>query len=166
MDEPTSPPSRDPNDSSEGATSFPATLILVHRREKPHKCSVQPLKGRPGFIFHKYPDPLLMPLDGYVRLGFGGPELGPADETAGLLILDATWKLAARMENVYRDVPVRSLPACETAYPRVSRFYDDPIGGLATIEAIYLAYKQLGRDTAGLLDEYYWADAFLERNGF
>jgi hypothetical protein len=41
----------------------------------------------------------------------------------------------------------------------------DPDNGLASIEALYLAYHILGRPTAGLLDHYHWADAFLEANG-
>lgn len=144
----------------------PQTIIMVHRRERPHKCSAEPLRGRDGFHFVTYPVETEIPLTGYVRLGFGGPLLSDADRTSGLLILDATWKLARRMENVYSDVPVRSLPESKTAYPRVSRYADDPMGGLATIEAIYIAYRILGRDTTGLLDHYHWAEEFLNRNGF
>lgn len=145
--------------------AHPDTIILVHRRERPHKCSVEPLRGKNRFQFHSYPEPLKPSLDGYVRLGFGGPKLGVEDKGSGLLILDATWKLAKRMENVYQHVPVRSLPVCETAYPRVSKKSEDPLGSLATIEAIYLAHLILGRETAGLLDDYHWATEFLRRNG-
>ncbi len=145
---------------------FPETIILVHRREKPHKCSVEPLRGRNGFAFHVYPDPLELRLDNYIRLGFDGPPLSDADQSRGLLILDATWRLAKRMENVYSHVPARSLPVCQTAYPRVSKAEDDPLGGLATVEAIYVAYQILGRDVSGLLDRYHWKEEFLSRNQF
>ena len=37
-------------------------------------------------------------------------------------------------------------------------------GGLATIEAIYAAYRLLGRDTTGLLDHYRWGSEFIELN--
>jgi pre-rRNA-processing protein TSR3 len=146
--------------------AWPPTICVVHRRENPSKCSIRSLRGRTGFLFSTYPDPLEYPLDGYVRLGFDGPLLSAADRDCGLLVLDATWRLSKRMETVYRDVPVRSLPVCQTAYPRVSKANDDPHGGLATIEAIYVAYRLLGRDTAGLLDDYYWAEAFMQKNGF
>ena len=106
------------------------------------------------------------PLDNYVRLGFGGPVLSSADAERGLLVLDGTWRLAERMENVYHDVPIRSLPACETAYPRVSKIFDDPLGGLATIEAVFLAYRLLERPVDGLLNSYYWAEEFLRKNSF
>jgi len=54
----------------------------------------------------------------------------------------------------------------QTAYPRVSKTYDDPAGGLATVEALYAAYRLLGRPTEGLLDHYRWAEEFLRRNGW
>jgi pre-rRNA-processing protein TSR3 len=32
---------------------------------------------------------------------------------------------------------------------------------LASIEAIYVAYQLMGRDTTGLLDLYHWREQFL-----
>ncbi|MCA9175451.1 MAG: DTW domain-containing protein [Planctomycetales bacterium] len=142
----------------------PPTIIVVHPRERRSKCSVEPLRGRDDFIFWTFPDRGEQSLEGYVRLGMGGPLIGEDDASRGLLVLDGTWKLADRMEAAYAEVPVRSLPAVRTAYPRVSKFGSDPAGGLATIEAIFAAYRRLGRSTAGLLDDYYWADAFLTAN--
>ena len=142
------------------------TIILVHPREKRSKCSVEPLRGDERFLFRKFPEPIPEPLDNYFRLGFGGPVISEADADLGLLVLDGTWKLAGRMENVYHDVSIRSLPECKTAYPRTSKLYDDPLGGLATIEAVYLAYQLLGRSTDGLLDSYRWADEFIKINEF
>lgn len=144
--------------------SVPPTVIVVHRRENRKKCSVEPLRSRSDFAFWTYPEEGPEPLDGYVRLGIGGPLLSEADRERGLLVLDATWRLAERMEKKYSHIPVRSLPTWQTAYPRVSKVFDDPAAGLATIEAIYLAYRQLGRDTTGLLDQYLWGQDFLERN--
>lgn len=147
-------------------TQPPPTIIVVHPKEKRSKCSVEPLRGREGFVFWKWPKRGAEPLDGYVRLGIGGPELSPADADRGLLVLDATWTLAGKMEPDFADVPVRGLPShWKTAYPRVSKLTDDPIAGLATIEAIYAAYVAMGRDTTGLLDEYRWAEEFLRING-
>lgn len=90
--------------------------------------------------------------------------MSTADATSGLLVLDATWKLAENMEQEFQDVPVRSLPELQTAYPRTSKLYQDPCQGLATIEAIYAAYAILGRPTTGLLEHYRWADDFLTIN--
>lgn len=146
----------------------PPTIIVVHPREKRSKCSVEPLRGRAGFVFWSFPERGHEPLGGYIRLGFGGVPLSDADASRGLLVLDATWRLAKRMENLYQDVPVRSLPATETAYPRISKLQaePDPHGGLATIEAIYVAHRILGRATDGLLDEYRWGTEFLAANGW
>jgi pre-rRNA-processing protein TSR3 len=46
----------------------------------------------------------------------------------------------------------------------VSKQGTDPGNGLATVEALFLAYHRLGRPTAGLLDHYHWAREFLELN--
>ena len=142
----------------------PPTIFVVHPKEKRRKCSIEPLRGQKGFVHWKYPRRGEEPLENYVRLGIGGPLISEKDAHLGLLILDGTWRYAEVMERDYQDVPVRSLPDWKTAYPRVSTFYDDPSEGLATIEALFAAYVHLGRDTTGLLDEYYWADQFLELN--
>jgi pre-rRNA-processing protein TSR3 len=143
---------------------LPPTIIIVHPKERRSKCSVQPLRGRDGFVFWKYPKRGVEPLDGYVRLGLGGPQLTPADANRGLLILDGTWRYAAAMERDYADLPVRSLGAWETAYPRTSKLFEDPSAGLATIEALVAAYVQMGRPIDGLLDAYQWREQFLEKN--
>lgn len=143
---------------------FPPTIIVVHSRERRKKCTVEPLRGRDGFLFRRFPDAGCDLLAGYVRLGFGGPLLSREDADRGLLVLDGTWRWAERMEHDYRHVPVRSLPDWQTAYPRVSKMFENPEAGLATIEAIYAAYKILGRDTTGLLDDYHWGEEFLRLN--
>lgn len=144
--------------------SFPPTVIVVHNKEHRAKCSVEPLRGRASFEFLTYP--LKQPFNelNYVRLSMEGPLLSLDDAGKGLLVLDATWRLAGKMEKQFSHVEPRSLPHWETAYPRVSKFNYDPNGGLATIEAIFIAYHLLGRETNGLLDSYYWKDTFLERN--
>jgi pre-rRNA-processing protein TSR3 len=68
------------------------------------------------------------------------------------------------MERSCPPLPVRSLGPWRTAYPRKSKLFDDPTAGLATIEALYAAYVQLGRDPRGLLDDYFWASEFCELN--
>ena len=142
----------------------PPTIIVVHPKEKRSKCTVESLRGRDGFAFWKFPNRGAESLDGYVRLGLGGPELSSADAEAGLLILDGTWRLAEKMEQDFVDVPVRTLPPWETAYPRTSKLFDDPLGGLATIEAVFAAHVILNRDVSVLLDEYHWREEFLAAN--
>lgn len=157
-------------DYSSAKSTFPTeplpTVIVVHPKERRSKCSVEPLRGRDDFEFVNFPQPVTRSLEGYFRLGIGGPVLSAADQDCGLLVLDGTWKLAAKMEPTYADMPVRSLPPIETAYPRVSKVFNDPTAGLATIEAIYAALHILNRDLSGLLDDYYWAEDFLKKNGY
>lgn len=142
----------------------PPTIIVVHPKERKSKCTVQPLRTRDDFIFWKFPRKEPEKLTSYFRLGMDGPQISKADANQGLLVLDGTWRLAEKMEPDYRELPVRSLPVWETAYPRVSKQFEDPSAGLATIEAIFIAYHLMGYETEGLLDGYYWADEFLQRN--
>jgi pre-rRNA-processing protein TSR3 len=145
--------------------SFPATIVVRHGRENPRKCSILPLRDRLDLRFCNYPVKERPPLEGYLRLAAEGPELSSADADGGLLLLDGSWRWAAAMTRDFQDVPPRSLHAFRTAYPRVSKQGTDPDNGLASVEALYLAYRILGRPTEGLLDHYRWADEFLRVNG-
>jgi pre-rRNA-processing protein TSR3 len=144
----------------------PATVIVRHPRENPRKCSIWPLRGRPDVLFLPYPLKQRPALEGYVRLAADGPPLSEADAGMGLLLLDGSWRWAASMTRDFLDVPPRSLHGYRTAYPRVSHLGTDPDNGLASIEAVFIAYHLLGRPTTGLLDHYRWAAEFLRLNGF
>ncbi len=141
------------------------TIIVRHPRENPKKCSVYPLRGRPDILFLNYPPAHRPALAGYVRLAAEGRPLSPEDAGHGILLLDGSWRWAAAMERDFADVPPRSLSGWRTAYPRTSRLGTDPDNGLASIEALVVAYAVLGRSYAGLLDHYRWAAEFLTLNG-
>jgi pre-rRNA-processing protein TSR3 len=82
--------------------------------------------------------------------------------------LDGTWRYAEKMFKQIKSpekLVLRSLPeTVRTAYPRRQEDCLDPERGLSSIEAIYVAYTILGRETKGLLDGYYWKDLFIEKN--
>lgn len=144
---------------------FPQTVIVRSPRENPRKCSILPLKGRPDLLFVTYPVTQVPLLRGYVRLAADGPPLSADDAGCGILLLDGSWRRAEGMNRDFLDVPPRSLCGYRTAYPRVSKHGTDPENGLASVEALYLAYHLLGRPTVGLLDHYRWAAEFLRLNG-
>jgi pre-rRNA-processing protein TSR3 len=146
-------------------SAFPPTVVVRHPKENPRKCSILPLRGRPDLLFLPYPVKVLPPLEGYVRLAAEGPPLSAADAGRGLLLLDGSWRWAGAMTRAFSGVPPRSLQGYRTAYPRVSRMGTDPDNGLASVEALFVAYHILGRPTAGLLGHYRWAKSFLQING-
>jgi pre-rRNA-processing protein TSR3 len=143
---------------------YPPTVIVRHPKENPRKCSVLPLRGRGDVVFLGYPVRHRPDLTGYVRLAAEGPPLSIADAGAGILLLDGSWRWAGSMTRDFIDVPPRSLSGWKTAYPRVSKRGTDPDNGLASIEALFVAYHLLGRPTEGLLDHYRWAAEFLAIN--
>ena len=143
----------------------PPTAIVRDRRENTRKCSVWPLRGRADLIFLDYPPAERPDLTGYLRLAADGPALSMADAGRGILLLDGSWRRADAMTRDFADVEPRSLSGWKTAYPRVSKLGTDPNNGLASVEALYIACHLLGLPTAGLLDHYRWAEAFLAANG-
>jgi pre-rRNA-processing protein TSR3 len=114
--------------------------------------------------FFTYPVSRPLALEGYVRLAADGPALSAADAEAGILLLDGSWSWADKMTRAYEHITPRSLHGYQTAYPRVAKRGTDPDNGLASIEALYLAYWLLRRPTEGLLQHYRWADDFLRVN--
>ncbi|MBT3374635.1 MAG: DUF367 domain-containing protein [Lentisphaerae bacterium] len=153
-----------PNNGQHNPVVHAPTVVIRHRREKGHKCSILPLRGRADFVFHVHPVRQPLDLTDYVRLGVRGTLLSDDDANRGLLVLDASWHRVQVLERAHGDVPVRSLPPWRTAYPRVSKIRQDPPTGLATIEAVFAAMVILGRDPTGILDDYVWRDRFLALN--
>lgn len=138
--------------------------VIRHARERLSKCSLEALRGRSEIRFIRASGGLSFDCTGYLLLAVGAPELTVEDRGHPILLLDSTWRLLPELERCLVGAPIRrSLPGgVKTAYPRVSKVFSDPLQGLASVEALYLAKRILGEDDPSLLDGYYWKDAFLE----
>lgn len=154
--------------------NYPPTIIIRHVRENMKKCSLRGLEGRSDFQFFTYPacaqgKETLPDLGGYLLLDVEGEPLTPRDASSGFILLDGTWRLADKMQKNTKELenlPKRSIPGgFKTAYPRRQDDCPDPEAGLASIEALYIAYLVSGRPVDGLLDGYHWRDLFLQKNG-
>ena len=148
--------------------TFPPTIILRHRRENLKKCSLRGLETREDMRFYTYPIDILPDLSGYCLLTLDAPPLTIADKHLGLFLIDGTWRYAERMERQlpepYRFVRRSIPPGTLTAYPRRQEDCPEPTLGLASVEALYIAYCILGRKPDGLLDNYHWKENFLEKH--
>ncbi|MCB1082632.1 MAG: hypothetical protein KDK63_05760 [Chlamydiia bacterium] len=147
---------------------FLPTIILRHRKENLKKCSLRGLESRADLHFLTYPTDPIPFLENGLLLDLEAPPLSSADQGKQLFLIDGTWNYAAVM---HRQIPHpekwtrRSLPAnIRTAYPRKQTVCVDPIRGLASVEALFMAHLILGYATEGLLDHYYWKDDFLFLN--
>ena len=144
---------------------FPPTLILRHRRENLKKCSLRGLESRSDMIFLTYPLSNLPNIDQYCILTLNAPELSPDDASRRLLLIDGTWRYAQTMikiiptagSHVFRSLPTHF----QTAYPRRQPDCPDPTRGLASVEALYVAYSILGRSPTAFSDHYHWKEEFL-----
>lgn len=161
-------------------------IIVRHRRENKKKCTLTPLEKRPDCLFIPYPnksqppkeslfffsskpellEPAYLKEKGYALLCPGAPPLTleHRNSVKGLILIDCIWRYAEKM-HTYIDpqqiLPTFSLPQeIVTAYPRKQ----EEAAGLASIEALFSAGSLLGWNADGDLDEYYWKEAFLEKN--
>jgi pre-rRNA-processing protein TSR3 len=140
-------------------------LILRDPRESLQKCSLTPLRGRPGIRFVSFARSRRLDGSGRVLLHPDGELIGPSDRGRGILLLDSSWrKLPELLATIDGDPPRRRLPALSTAYPRKSSVFADPAQGLASVEALYAALALLGTPHPELLEGYRWAESFLAAN--
>lgn len=139
-------------------------MILRHRRENLSKCSLRGLEKRDDLAFYTYPVHKLPDLSNYLLLQVGAPLLSIEDRDRGVLLIDGTWRLAEVMaKQLPLKLEARSLPShFKTAYPRKP----NPESGLASVEALFIAHRILGRSTENLLDHYYWKELFMKINDF
>jgi pre-rRNA-processing protein TSR3 len=121
-----------------------------------------PLEGREDLCFHRARLGWEFDATGFIVLGLDAPVLSEADAEYPILLLDSTWRLLPQLEACLKGQGLRrSLPMVETAYPRVSKVSEDPLGGLASVEALYLSRLLQGRLDESLLEAYHWKDDFL-----
>lgn len=139
------------------------TTVIRHPKERIAKCSLRFLHDRPEMTFLRARPGFVFDATGFVLLAVDAPPLSAADRGHPLLLLDATWRWLAQLEACVTGAPLRrSIPGgLRTAYPRVSKVFADPSGGLASVEALYVARRMLGDDDASLLDGYHWREQFL-----
>ena len=148
------------------------TIIIRHKKENLKKCSLKGLEKREDISFFTYPFSsnskcfASLDLSNHVLLEMNSPELTKEDLNKGLLLIDSTWKYVDKILKILPlNIEKRSLPQKYiTAYPRKQTLCPDPMRGLASVEALYLAYLITKRDTLGLLNNYYWKDSFLKIN--
>ncbi|MSR39213.1 MAG: hypothetical protein EXS02_10305 [Planctomycetes bacterium] len=143
------------------------TTVIRHAREKIRKCSLRFLHERPEMTFLRAKPGFSFDGTGYLLLSVDAPPLSPDDAGQPLLLLDSTWRWLPQLKAVIHGTPVhRSIPGnVQTAYPRMSKVFEDPAAGLASIEALYLARRLLGNDDPSLLDGYHWKNEFLHNLG-
>lgn len=146
--------------------------ILVDRSETPQKCTILPLAYREDFRIVRFPrGQPLAPLAGDLLLHPEGESLATLAPKLGqvrmLSSIDCVWK---RLPQILRWVgrPLPQLagmpPGFVTAYPRRNKQNLDPEGGLATIEALFIAAAFLGHWDETLLREYHFGPQFLAAN--
>jgi len=148
------------------------TIIIRHKKENLKKCSLKGLEKRDDFLFLTYPvfsdlkKISTFDFSNYVLLEMNAKELTNEDQNKGILLIDSTWRYVEKILKILpQDIEKRSLPKNYiTTYPRKQTLCPDPTRGLASIEALYLAYLITKKETKGLLNNYHFKEAFLKTN--
>ena len=146
--------------------------VIIDSSEKANKCTVVPLLYRTDFhLFRVKGSSVLGPLESPILLHHEGECITTIQKTLGkvqgIATIDCVWR---RLDGLLRRIadprPIlaRIPDGFETAYPRHSVKSIDPAGGLATIEAIFVAGALLGNWDVTLLSEYYFGREFVELN--
>lgn len=147
--------------------------VLVDRSERPNKCTILPLEGKAEFDIVRFQrGKRLGPLTGEFLLHPEGESLDVVVKTLtsppeSLSAIDCTWKkLPGILANLVRPWPrlVRIPQGFVTAYPRRNKAGKDPVEGLATIEALFIAAAFLSDWDATLFAKYRFAPEFLQLN--
>jgi pre-rRNA-processing protein TSR3 len=140
-----------------------SVIAVFHPREKLSKCTLWPLVKRFGFETRTFPDMSGIAWEDTVLLAPGDEPLTAQDHGKTVVIVDGTWRLAKRIAARI-PAPRRSLTGFVSAYPRTSKLFRDPPGGLASAEALFVVSLVLGAELPFLLDDYRWKEEFLRLN--
>ena len=144
--------------------------ILMDKYENERKCTIAPLSDRPDFFIRKFSGAgPFAPFQTDCLLHIDGEDLSLMDtsQMKSLGLIDCNWKhVAPTVQRLAKPLPrlVRIPEGFETAYPRRNAQGKDPDGGLATIEALFIAAAFLGFWDESLLEKYYFKGEFLSKN--
>jgi pre-rRNA-processing protein TSR3 len=146
--------------------------VIIDSGETANKCTIMPLSYRPDFcLFRVKGAGALGPLSSSILLHHEGRCLteikGSLSDVNSIASIDCVWRrLNGLIRRIKGTLPVfvRIPDGFETAYPRRSLLRTDPAGGLATIEAIFVASALLGNWDVSLLSEYYFGRDFVKKN--
>jgi len=148
--------------------------IIVDAKETANKCTIAPLASREDFrLFPVFGEGQLGPLSAPILLHHEGEclsSLRSREEMPALACIDSVWRrvprLLQKIDWVDGKQPLLAkIPGgFRTAYPRVGLPTQDPEGGLATIEALFIAAALLGNYDPTLLSKYFFARRFMELN--
>lgn len=140
------------------------TIIYRHRKENRKKCTLTPIEKQDGFCFLTYPIDKIEEKSALL-LSLQGKELSFSDSHRDLLLLDSSWRNLPKMQNAIPCLETRTLPKdFKTAYPRRQADCEEPDRGLASIEALYIAFTILQRKKEYLLSQYHFKEKFLQMN--
>jgi pre-rRNA-processing protein TSR3 len=158
-------------------------IIITKDDKVEKKCTLHPFRGRSDFSFRTKRDPgeflahsiLLFPKGEPLTTELAGKIISEATKTNSkadvqkhsiapvleISLIDSTWKKAKGIYDALPQIKEISLQGYVTG---AIRNRPPPIGGLASVEALFLTSLLLGRCDLSLLEHYHFKDRFLKLN--
>lgn len=143
--------------------------ILMDKKENPKKCTIHPIKSREDFRVRYFSkNQKIAAFQADCLLHINGQCLSKFHEKfTSIGLIDCTWrKVHGVLQRLEKPFPtlVKIPENFLTAYPRKNQEGKDPSGGLATIEALFIASAFNKQWDETLLDKYHFKKQFLEIN--
>jgi pre-rRNA-processing protein TSR3 len=146
-------------------------IIISHDKKIEKKCTLYPLRGREDFSFRTRKDPGKFSFLAVLLFPGGEPlshEL--VDEFKGqvagkskleIVLIDSRWKKTKGVLDLLPPIRKVSLEGYSTGAIRRN---PPPEGGLASVEALYLASQMFGKPDLSLLEQYHFKERFFKIN--
>ena len=149
-------------------------IITSHNEKKEKKCTLYPLRGRSDFSFRTKKDPGQFASDSILLLPGGEPltaelatEIRDTKELSTghvleIVLIDSRWK---KTNGILWSLPPIRRVSLEGYVTGAKRKEPPPPGGLASIEALFMASLLFGKPDFTLLSDYRFRESFFTLNG-
>lgn len=152
--------------------------IIISRDEKiEKKCTLYPLRGRPDFSFRTrknpgeftsnvillFPDgePLTNVLVNEIKEQLKAAPYESGKIELGIVLVDSRWK---KTKGILESLPPLRMVSLKGFITGAKRKDPPPLGGLASVEALYLTSLLFGKTDPTLLSNYHFRERFLKLN--
>jgi ribosome biogenesis protein Tsr3 len=145
-------------------------IIISRDNRVEKKCTLYPLRKREDFEFRTRKSPgefnqnsiLLFPDGEPLSKELSSDIKKQAFKELEIVLIDSRWKKTKGVLDLLPSIRKISLVGYKTGAIRKD---PPPEGGLASVEALYLASRYFGRSDPTLLDSYHFKKRFFEING-
>ncbi len=148
-------------------------IIISRDAKQEKKCTLHPLRGRSDFSFRTRKNPGEFAPDSILFFPEGEPlnkelaseikiQVAKDTKELNIVLIDSRWK---KTKGILDSLPQIRRVSLEGYVTGAVRRDPPPQGGLASVEALYLASLLFGKPDLTLFDSYHFRERFMMLNG-